>query len=204
MKSNNSETTISQQDKRSIVGKQLSDTGVVTLTDWVNQNKFPAPIITAPTYLETRKTEYFYPTISKSEIILIDTLARTTYDKLKTIKNDNEIKEIKKTLTNVIEKLDVYQKETDVKDIAKCLEVIARTFQVSLPKDLGLELYIETLKELPAPLFKEALVEIVKTHRYHTFPLPANIIKCVDKKWDDVKAFYSWCKLALSKVASIV
>lgn len=66
--------------------------------------------------------------------------------------------------------------------IVRTLETIASTFQVSLPEEEGLMIYVAVLQKLSAQALKAAAVEICKTHKYKTMPLPAELLEAANKE----------------------
>lgn len=65
----------------------------------------------------------------------------------------------------------------DPAEITRNVELMAQMFQVELPEDDGLMLYVATLSDVPAPLLKKGLVHACKNHKYKSLPLPAEIIE---------------------------
>ena len=196
MKKINSEITTLLKETQKQTGMPPSDFGVVCLSDWVKKYQHPQPIVNQPEFLPIM--------LSQSDLILIDTIARATSDKLEEIKNDEELVVVKKRISNVIHQLDIAMKPATNESIVKSLQVLGNTFQTELPKDEGLKYYIEAIKDIPPVLLKEAIVKVMKTHKYNTFPLPAVIRETIDNKLNFCHSFYCWCKTALQRVASII
>ena len=165
MNTNNLSTTTSQKVTEKTTGMPPSDFGVGALSSWVTKHRKPGTILNQPEFLPVMLTQ--------SEIILIDTIARATSDKLEEIKSDKELVVVKKRISNVIHQLDIAMKPATNESIVKSLQVLGNTFQTELPKDEGLKYYIEAIKDIPPVLLKEAIVKVMKTHKYNTFPLPA-------------------------------
>jgi hypothetical protein len=71
------------------------------------------------------------------------------------------------------------------------LDLLAKTFQVSLPEEDGQLIYAAVLGDLPEPVLKKAVIEICKTHKYKTMPLPAEILEAANAeawqwRWSDM------------------
>jgi hypothetical protein len=68
--------------------------------------------------------------------------------------------------------------------ILKYLTATAEVFQVSLPEDTGLELYVGSLSQVPEKLLIKALRKVCETHRFKTMPLVADILHPIkDDMW---------------------
>lgn len=197
MKKNNLETTTLQVDNKSTTGMPPSGFGAGYLSDWVGKHRHLKPIVNQPEFLPVM--------MSQSELILIDTIARATSEQLDQLKGNPEADIIKERLARTIQNLEVQLEPASNETIVKSLQVLGNTFQTELPKEEGLKYYIEAIKDIPAILLKEAIVKVMKTHKYNTFPLPATIRESVDNKFNFCQSFYSWCKMAwcnLSKAIS--
>ena len=197
MKKNNLETATLQVDNKSTTGMPPSGFGAGYLSDWVGKHRHLKPIVNQPEFLPVM--------MSQSELILIDTIARATSEQLDQLKGNPEADIIKERLARTIQNLEVQLEPASNETIVKSLQVLGNTFQTELPKEEGLKYYIEAIKDIPAILLKEAIVKVMKTHKYNTFPLPATIRESVDNKFNFCQSFYSWCKMAwcnLSKAIS--
>ncbi|BAQ87536.1 hypothetical protein [uncultured Mediterranean phage uvMED] len=200
MKQINFETTTFQEGKESTTGQLASGSGVVNLSDWIKLHQRPRPIL--------NKIELVTTTMTQSDLILIDTIATVTYDKLEQIKNNSELTEVKERISRVL-----YSVEKDLhwncsveqqdKKIIPFLKVLADTFQVEMPRAEGLKFYIESIRDIPPLLLQEATVKVLKTHKYNTFPLPATLREAIDTKLDQMLSFYNWCKVSYSRIATI-
>lgn len=62
-------------------------------------------------------------------------------------------------------------------DIITTLAGIAETFQVTLPEDGGLEMYIAVLKSVPGHALAEARQAIIMKHKWPRLPYPAEILE---------------------------
>lgn len=77
-----------------------------------------------------------------------------------------------------------YLRPSDPEDIINAIAKVAEVFQVSVPDEDGLLIYAAVLQELPTPLVKKAVIEVCKTHKYKTLPLPAEFLDAVkDDLW---------------------
>tara|TARA_R100001594_G_scaffold129709_1_gene168442 strand:+ start:1477 stop:2067 length:591 start_codon:yes stop_codon:yes gene_type:complete len=196
MSENNSKITTYPKEKEKQTGMPPSVSGAENLSVWLKKNRRPVPILNPPEFLIITLTEY--------DLTLIDTMARVTSEKLDELKPTYEVVELKKKLASVIISLETAMKPASNESIVKSLQVLGDTFQTELPKAEGLKYYIEAIKDIPPVLLKEAIVNVMKTHKYNTFPLPAVIREAIANKLDFCYSFYHWCKTAYSRVASIV
>lgn len=67
-------------------------------------------------------------------------------------------------------------KPIGLKGAAVYLERLAATFQVSIPDKIGLEAYLDIMKDMPAGPAKRGLRHIMATHKYKTLPIPSEIL----------------------------
>lgn len=66
--------------------------------------------------------------------------------------------------------------------VIRSIDLLATTFQVSLPDEDGQMVYAAVLSEVSAPVLKNAVIKICKTHTYKTLPLPAEILKAAEEE----------------------
>lgn len=77
-----------------------------------------------------------------------------------------------------------YLVPADPEDIIKAIEKVAMVFQVTVPDEDGLLIYAAVLSELSTPMLKRAVVEVCRTHKYKTLPLPAEFLAAAsDEAW---------------------
>ena len=179
MNTNNSSTTTSQKVTEKITGKPPSDFGVGVLSSWVTKHRKPGTILNQPEFLPVMLTQ--------SEIILIDTIARATSEALLELKDHEELTPLKKKLDSVIHNLEVQMQPAPNETIVKSLQVLGNTFQTELPQREGLKYYIE---------------DVMKTHKYNTFPLPATIREPIDKQLNFCQSFIGWCRSVLNRLTT--
>ena len=179
MNTNNLSTTTSQKVTEKTTGMPPSDFGVGALSSWVTKHRKPGTILNQPEFLPVMLTQ--------SEIILIDTIARATSEK---------------KLDGVIHNLEVQMQPAPNETIVKSLQVLGNTFQTELPQREGLKYYIEAIKDIPAIFLKDAIVSVMKTHKYNTFPLPATIREPVDNKINFCQSFLGWCRSVLHRLTT--
>ena len=194
MNTNNLSTTTSQKVTEKITGKPPLDSGVDALSNWVIRHKKPATILNQPEFLPVMLTQ--------SEIILIDTIARATSEALQELKGKEELEPIKKRIKSVIHNLEIQMQPAPNETIVKSLQVLGNTFQVEMPQHEGLKYYIESIKEIPAIFLKQAIVNVMKTHKYNTFPLPATIREPIDKQLNFCQSFIGWCRSVLNRLTT--
>jgi len=88
-----------------------------------------------------------------------------------------------------------YLTPVDPAAVVRTLEAVAGMFQVTLPEEEGLMIYTAILSELPEPLLKRAVVEVCKTHKFKTMPLPSEFLDAVkDEAWQ-----WRWLDQLLNK-----
>ena len=103
-------------------------------------------------------------------------------------------------LTRLGEEHADYLRPADPEDIITAIEKVAMAFQVTVPEEDGLLIYAAVLSELPTPLLKKAVIEVCKTHRYKTLPLPAEFLDAVQNEiWQ-----WEWLKQNLPKMVEKV
>ncbi len=62
-------------------------------------------------------------------------------------------------------------------EILKTLAALAALFQVAVPDQDGLELYVAALRKLPRPALREARDWLVLHHKWPRLPYPADFIE---------------------------
>ena len=87
-------------------------------------------------------------------------------------------------------------------DIAKALEVIASTFRVSVPDEIGIESYFEVLCEYPKFVIAVCVQDIIREFEYPRLPLPAYFIQRAEPIYQEhktwlMRAINSFIKLNL-------
>mgnify|MGYP003115545523 FL=1 len=194
MNTNNLSTTTSQKVTEKTTGMPPSDFGVGALSSWVTKHRKPGTILNQPEFLPVMLTQ--------SEIILIDTIARATSEALLELKDHKELAPLKKKIDGVIHNLEVQMQPAPNETIVKSLQVLGNTFQTELPQREGLKYYIEAIKDIPAIFLKDAIVSVMKTHKYNTFPLPATIREPVDNKINFCQSFLGWCRSVLHRLTT--
>jgi len=65
-------------------------------------------------------------------------------------------------------------------DIASALEVISSTFQISVPNDVGLNVYFEALEVYPTFVLQECTRSICHEYKYPRLPLPVEFVNRCD------------------------
>ncbi len=84
-------------------------------------------------------------------------------------------------------------------DVAEGLEVIASTFQIQVPNEIGIEVYLSELTKYPLFVYKDAVKSILVEYKYPRLPLPREFVERCEpeyqahKKWLEsvVNAFIS-------------
>jgi|TARA_R100000081_G_scaffold91312_1_gene68881 hypothetical protein len=61
-------------------------------------------------------------------------------------------------------------------DIASALEIISATFQISVPNDVGLNVYFEALEIYPTFVLQECTRRICHEYKYPRLPLPVEFV----------------------------
>lgn len=195
MNTNNLSTTTYQKGTQAETGTQDLDTGADFLSSWVIRNKRTQPILNQPELLPV--------TLTQRELILIDTVMRATSEALQELKDNKEIDVLTHQLEKIITNLNITLQHSPKEKIVKSLQLLGDTFQCEMPKDDGLYYYIEAIKDIPPIYMREAIVNVMKTHKYNFFPLPATIRESVDKKLDFCQTFLRWCEVAWQRLTSL-
>lgn len=73
-------------------------------------------------------------------------------------------------------KLDQLERSAQPAKILSLLEGVASAFQVELPTPTGLQLYVAALADFPIRILEQAAVEVLKSHRFKTMPLPGEFL----------------------------
>ena len=74
-------------------------------------------------------------------------------------------------------------------DVAEGLEVIASTFQIQVPNEIGIEVYLSELTKYPLFVYKDAVKSILVEYKYPRLPLPREFVERCEpeyqahKKW---------------------
>jgi hypothetical protein len=89
----------------------------------------------------------------------------------------------------------------DPRTAAECVNKVSVTLQVALPASDALEGYYEVLCQYPAELVLYGTEEVIKSHRYATFPKPGDWVKHIDVKIAEADAFLKRLKRMQSKIA---
>lgn len=61
--------------------------------------------------------------------------------------------------------------------IIKTLTSMSEMFQVAVPEEQGLELYVAALRTLPRPAFVRARERLIVTHKWPRLPYPADFLE---------------------------
>jgi predicted transcriptional regulator len=75
--------------------------------------------------------------------------------------------------------------------IIKTIEAMASLFQVAVPDELGLDLYILALARMPGPVFKAARNNLITTHKWPRLPVPADFISAGQEEQERIDAVRS-------------
>jgi len=71
--------------------------------------------------------------------------------------------------------------------VQKMLTTIAVTLNVDLPQREGLAMYFKMLSEYPRSLLQQSGMTVLETHKYNTFPKPADFINPIRDEYRDIK-----------------
>ena len=74
-------------------------------------------------------------------------------------------------------------------DVAEGLEVIASTFQIQVPNEIGIEVYLSELTKYPLFVLRDAVKSILIEYKYPRLPLP---IEFVERCEPEYKAHQEW------------
>lgn len=87
-------------------------------------------------------------------------------------------------LTGQLEVAERFKTPASPQKVLDYLTTTAAVFQVSLPEEMGLEIYVGTLSVVPEALLKRAIKTVCETHRFKTMPLIAEILEPIkDDMW---------------------
>jgi hypothetical protein len=75
--------------------------------------------------------------------------------------------------------------------IIKTVEAMASLFQAPVPDDLGFDLYILALAQMPGPVFKAARNKLITTHKWPRLPLPADFVAAGQEEQERIDAVRS-------------
>ncbi len=70
-------------------------------------------------------------------------------------------------------------------DIASGLEVIASTFQINVPNEIGLEVYMKELERYPLFVLKKGVEDICREYKYPRLPLPKEFIDRCEPDYEE-------------------
>jgi len=80
------------------------------------------------------------------------------------------------TLTRLAFDFQHLKKSSSHQDVLAVIEMVAATIQVETPLDVGQTAYVALLQHLPKHVLREAALEILRTHKFRTLPLPAEFL----------------------------
>lgn len=72
--------------------------------------------------------------------------------------------------------------------IIKTLAGMAEAFQVDMPQDVGLEIYVAALRDLPRPAFMAAVQSLVRSHKWPRLPYPADFIEAAQPELEALRS----------------
>lgn len=93
-------------------------------------------------------------------------------------------------LAEATDRLREAQAPATAEEITRALAAIAGMLGVAIPEPQGIALYCLALQDMPAPAFKLACREIIKTHRWPRLPFPVELIEAGAMHAAIVKAQY--------------
>lgn len=92
------------------------------------------------------------------------------------------------SLTTDLARLDDLALPASDPAIIKTLSALADVFQVTLPDDLGLEIYVTALRSIPRPAFVRAREQLVLTHKWPRLPYPSEFIEAGKEETDRIES----------------
>lgn len=63
------------------------------------------------------------------------------------------------------------------RQIIEMINLTAKTFQVEIPEEDGLAMYVLLLEHLPYPILMDAMKIIMRKHTYRVLPLPGEFLQ---------------------------
>lgn len=76
-------------------------------------------------------------------------------------------------LSKSLQQLDRFMQPASDKEILQTLHGLGETFQVEVPDQMGLEIYVTALRTIPRPAFVRAREALVLSHKWPRLPFPA-------------------------------
>jgi len=160
MKQISSLTTGLLMETPSQTGKQHGETGYVTPAP-INQSTGPKWVAKVPQWLNEIITEDLSLLISS-----INQGARIA---------DKEL--ARSSLAAALLEARRLQASSDPKFIVKVMVGLANLFRSEMPDDTVLKMYVRIFQEIPEYALREAAVDVARTHKYPSMPLPADILQ---------------------------
>ena len=81
------------------------------------------------------------------------------------------------TLTIIDSKINEINAPCTGEEIANALKLMADTIQCELPEPQGIMVYAQLLYHLPSNVLKQACIYCLRTHKWRTLPLPAELLE---------------------------
>tara|TARA_Y100001973_G_C5170930_1_gene319032 strand:+ start:971 stop:1372 length:402 start_codon:yes stop_codon:yes gene_type:complete len=81
-----------------------------------------------------------------------------------------------KKIIDTLELLKLQLNKKQESFIAICIQTIAETFQVKIPTDIGIHMYIECLNKYPNFIMQDVTKSIAKEYKYPRLPIPSEFI----------------------------
>lgn len=95
--------------------------------------------------------------------------------------NSDSLKSLSLAATEAAEQYRQMAAPPTDEDILRTLQKMAEMFQVSVPSEDGLELYVAALRVLPRPAFVQARETLLRTHKWPRLPYPADFIEAGER-----------------------
>lgn len=88
--------------------------------------------------------------------------------------------------------------------IIKALGGMAEAFQVDLPEQTGLEIYVAALRDLPRPALVAAVQSLVRTHKWPRLPFPADFIEAAQPEIEALASARRRINNAITRVTDAI
>jgi hypothetical protein len=88
--------------------------------------------------------------------------------------------------------------------IIKALGGMAEAFQVDLPEQTGLEIYVAALRDLPRPALVAAVQSLVRTHKWPRLPFPADFIEAAQPEIEALASARRRINNAIARVTDAI
>lgn len=166
------------------IGKQHGETGYATPAP-ISQSTKPQWVAKVPPWLSE--------TISEDLSSLVSSINQG-------IKTSDKVS-ARHCLAAALDRARRQQVSADPKIIVKVMVGLANLFRSEMPDDTVLQMYVSIFQEIPEYALRAAAVDVAKTHKYPSMPLPADLLQHANKHILAHNAWVYRMELALARVS---